>query len=346
MSGPRVRTQTLASIVLAFLVVYVIWGSTYLAIKIAIESFPPYLMGGVRFMLAGGAMYAWLRWRGSPKPTLTQWRSAAIVGGFMLLIANGMICWAELHIASGLAALLVATVPIWMALLDWLIFRGPRPGALDATALALGLGGVFVIVSRDQALSAPIHLGGALAVVISCLSWSFGSLYSRRAPEPASLFMSAAMQLSAGGVLMFIAGCVRGEWASVHLNAISWNSIAAVLYLMFFGSIVAFTAYAWLLKAVSPAAVSTYAFVNPIVALLLGAQFGHEVLGARVAVASALILAAVVLITIRAAHRNRRAASVIRAATNERTEFIESAELDEPALCACGSDSGDPETWR
>ena len=305
-----IRHPALWSLVFAFAMVYVIWGSTYLAIALAIKTIPPLMMAGVRFMLAGGMMYIWLRRRGAPAPTLVQWRSAFIVGGCLFLVANGMICIAEQTVPSGLTALLVATVPLWMTMLDWLVCRGPRPTIRTALGLGLGVAGIYVLVNPSSFIGRPIQIGGAAAIMVSCLSWAAGSLYSRRAPLPQSVFLATGMELFAGGALLAIASAFRGEWAGFDVRAVSFTSVAAMIYLMTLGSIVAFSAYIWLLNKVSPAAVSTYAFVNPAVAMLLGWMFAREPLTGRSLLAAGLIIAAVVMITLRRAAPAQQASNI------------------------------------
>ena len=295
----------------AFSAVYLIWGSTYLGIRIAIDSLPPFIMAGTRFLLAGAIVYAFMHWRGETRPTRRHWINAAIVGGCLLLGGNGLICWAQLNVPTGLAALLVATVPLWMVLLDWIMFRGPRPTMLIALGLAFGLAGIVVLVNPKELLGEPIHVGGAIAILAACVSWAFGSLYSRRAALPASAFVATGMEMMCGGALLLAVGLARGEAAQIKFDAITMDSIWALAYLIVFGSLVGYSAYIWLLTVVSPAAVSTYAYVNPIVAVLLGWAYRNEPIEPRTIGAGALILTAVLLITARAGRAARERTSTI-----------------------------------
>jgi drug/metabolite transporter (DMT)-like permease len=248
-------------------------------------------------------------------------------------------------VPSGLTALIVATVPLWMTMLEWLVYRGSRPTPLMFTGLALGLVGVLVLIDPRDILGTPIHLPSLMLILIACLSWSIGSLYSRRAAMPRSVMLATGMEMLGGGVLLLIAGSARGEWMNVHMAAISWKSIGAYAYLVVFGSLVGFSAYIWLLKHVSASAVSTYAYVNPLVAVLLGWWLAHEPLSVRTMLAAGLIIAAVVLITTRRSRgavrgqsnvqANIASASGRRAVPNPSTL---SAECREPALCGCDDD--------
>jgi drug/metabolite transporter (DMT)-like permease len=284
-------------VVLAFAAVYFIWGSTYLAIRFAIETMPPLLMSGVRFMIAGTLLFAWARGRGAAAPTRLQWRSAVIVGAFLLLGGNGGVVWAEQRVPSGLAALLIASVPLWMTLLAWMLRQSPRPSPRVGLGLLLGMTGVGLLVGmRGAGNDRAVDPVGAMALVLASLSWAYGSLWSRRAPLPSSPILATAMEMLAGGALMFLAGTLRGEWTGFDPGAISARSFFAWLYLLAFGSLVAFTAYIYLLGASTPARVSTYGFVNPLVAVLLGWGIAAETLTSRTLVSASIILTGVVLI--------------------------------------------------
>jgi drug/metabolite transporter (DMT)-like permease len=286
-----------ARILSAFAAIYVIWGSTYLAIAIAIQTAPPFLMAGVRFLIAGLLLYAWMRLRGAPRPTLPNWRAAAVVGGLLLLGGNGAVVWAEQRVPSGIAALLVATLPVWLVLLDWARPQGQRPNGLVLGGLALGLVGVGVLVGpATLAGGARIDVIGALVLMFGSICWAAGSLYSRQAPLPKSSPLGMAMQMLAGGGLLVAAGTVAGEWSALDLGAISAASTGAILYLIVFGSLIGFTAYMWLLRVAPPARVATYAYVNPVVAVLLGWAVLGEAISARTMLAAAIIVGAVALI--------------------------------------------------
>lgn len=297
---------------LAFLAVYVLWGSTYLAIRFAIETVPPFVMAGARFVVAGAILYAWMRWRGASAPRPSHWRGATVVGGLLLLMGNGGVVWAEQRVASGLAAVLIAVVPFWMVLFDWLHADGTRPGLAVLLGLVAGFAGVaLLIVPGEFAGAGHVDPLGAAALLFASVSWATGSLYSRRAPQPASLLLAAAMQMLVGGALLLAAGTVTGEWARLDLGAVSVRSVLSMGYLVLFGSIVGFSCYTWLLKATTPARVATYAYVNPAVAMLLGWGLGGEPLSSRALLAVAVIVGAVVVITTARARRGSRAAEPV-----------------------------------
>jgi drug/metabolite transporter (DMT)-like permease len=285
-------------VIAAFASIYIIWGSTYLAIRYALESLPPLLMAGARHTLAGALLYAVLRATGTARPQRIHWRSAAIIGALLLLIGNGGVCWAEQTVPSGLAALLVTTVPIWMVLLNWFRREGVRPGIMEIGGVVLGLLGVIILIgSENLAGGAPMNRMGAIVLIAASLSWAIGSIYSRHAPLPKSPLMVTAMQMLCGGVLLLLSGAVSGEGARLDLENVSLRSMISLGYLTVFGSLVAFSAYVWLLRVSTPAKVSTYAFVNPVVAVALGFVFAGEPLTPRTMVAAAVIVTAVVLIT-------------------------------------------------
>jgi drug/metabolite transporter (DMT)-like permease len=291
------RSPPRGRLLLAFAAVYLIWGSTYLAIRIAIETLPPLIMAGTRFMFAGTLLFAWSRWRGAPSPSWRHWRSAAVVGGFMLLGGNGGVVWAEQRVPSGLAALLIATVPLWMVMLAWGLRQGPRPTGRVALGLVFGITGVTWLVSaRGSTGNAAIDPVGAGVLVLAALAWAFGSLRSRHAVMPKSPFLATGMQMIAGGALQFLAGLARGEWGRFDPGAVSLRSGIALVYLMIFGSLIGFTAYLFLLRTTTPARASTYAFVNPVVAVFLGWLLAGEVLTPRTLGAAAVILIGVTLL--------------------------------------------------
>lgn len=289
---------------LAFLAVYLVWGSTYLAIRVVLETLPPFLTAGVRFTTAGAILYAVMRLRGTPAPEVGHWPAAFVIGALLLLCGNGAVMWAEQRVPSGIAALLVAVEPLWIVLLSWLRPGGERPRLATALGVGLGFGGLVLLVGPDDLSSGgAVDLLGALAIVFGAFTWAAGSLYSLNAKMPKSPFMATAMNMLAGGVLLLLAGVVAGEPARLDVGAISGRSLGAVAYLTVFGSLVAFTAYIWLINNVSPARVSTYAYVNPVVAVLLGWAAAGEALGWRVGVAAATIVGAVALITTASAKR-------------------------------------------
>ena len=287
-------------LVVAYAAIYVIWGSTYLAILFAIETLPPFLMAGVRFLIAGGLLYAWARLHGrAAPPTRAQWIATAIIGLLMLSAGNGLLVWSETRVASGVAALLVGIVPCWMVLIDWLRPRGTRPTFQIVLGLALGLAGMFWLIGPDALLGGGrADFLGAGAVLLGSLSWAAGSIYSRHAVSSPSPFFATAMQMLAGGALLLLLGVALGEPWRFDPAAFSTKSIAGLAYLIVFGSIVAFTAYVWLLRVSTPARVSTYAYINPVVAVFLGWSLAGEPLTPRMLVAAAVIVSGVALITL------------------------------------------------
>ncbi len=287
-----------ARVWVAFSAIYVIWGSTYLAIRIAIETLPPFLMAGARYSIAGLLLWGWLRIRGEHRATWREWREAAIVGGLMLLGGNGLVSWAEQFVPSGLAALLVSTIPIWVVLLDWLWLRSARPSPRMFLGLALGIVGVGLLVRPGTAstVEGGVSILGALVLLLAAGSWAAGGLHARRAKLPSSSLLSVAMQMIAGGCLFLLTGTATGEWPKLYVSAISPRSLLALAYLVFFGSLVGLTAYLWLIKRTTPARASTYAFVNPVVAIVLGWAVAGEALSPRILLAAAVALSGVVLI--------------------------------------------------
>ncbi len=287
-------------IVAAFAALYLIWGSTYLGIRFAIETIPPLLMAGTRFFLAGAIMYVIARWQGAPKSSLAEWRVAFIVGACLLFFGNGGVTVAEQWVPSGLASLLVATVPIYIALLAWLSGSAPRPRVLGLLGLASGFVGVSILVA--PALSAPPaigtkHLGlGMLILLFGSLVWSIGSLYSRRVQHSVPPLLSSAQTMLCGGALMLIAGVLSGEGRDFHPGHLSLLSLGAFLYLVLVGALVGYTAYIFLLRHCDPAKVATYAYVNPVVAVFLGALFAGENLSGRTILAGTIIVGSVALV--------------------------------------------------
>ena len=287
-------------VVPALLVIYVVWGSTYLAIRWALETIPPFTMASLRYLVAGGVLLAWVKARGAPRVTLGDLRPAFLTGGLMLLCGNGGVVWAEQRIASGLAALLVAVEPLFIVLLAaTLPQERRRPSGRALVGVALGVVGVVLLVGPAGGLGGGrADPWGAAAVLFAAFAWALGSLLSRHFAPPASPLQATALQMLAGGVLLGGASGLAGEWSRFSPSLVSGRSVASVAYLVVFGSLVAFTAYIWLLRAASPALVSTYAFVNPVVAVFLGWLLANEEVGLRTLVAAAVIVAAVVLITL------------------------------------------------
>ena len=273
-------------------IVYVVWGSTYLAIAVADRSLPPFLMLSVRFLLAGALMWAWSARRGdvrAERPGRRQWAAAAVVGGALLVLDTGGVAWAELRVSSGIAALLIASVPLFMAILDRTFF-GIRMPAGGAAGIATGLLGVGILVGPSGHIDA---LGSAV-LLLSSFAWAAGSSYARVAPLPRSPYVSAAMQMLCAGAMLGVVGIARGE--RVDLAGVSAASLAAVAFLVVFGSLIAFTAYGWLLKHAPTTLLSTYAYVNPAVAVLLGWAFAGEHVGGRELSAGLVILSSVAML--------------------------------------------------
>jgi len=297
MSESKVAARSL--LITAFLAIYIIWGSTYLAIRLAVETMPPLMMGGVRFLFAGAVMYTIVRLRSPEKPTAIHWRSTAIVGGFLLLGGNGAVVWAEQYLTSSMTVLLLTTISLWVVLLDWLRRDGVRPGVLEVAGIVLGITGVAILVGGSGFSGEDgIHAGGVIALLCGALSWAFGSIYSRQAPMPKSPFLATSMEMLTGGALLCVGGVVLGESSRADLAAFSTTSLLALGYLIVFGSFIGFTAYIWLLTVTTPAKVSTYAFVNPVIAVFLGCTLGEEPFSMNMLVAMIVIIAGVVLITL------------------------------------------------
>jgi drug/metabolite transporter (DMT)-like permease len=272
----------------ALAIVYLVWGSTYLAIMVGIETLPPLLMSSARFLVAGVILFLWAIRRGS-RPDLRGWVAAAVVGAALLFAGNGGIAWAETRVDSGVASLVVAVVPIWLAVLELVVLRRrPRPAVV--AGLVVGLGGVALLVGPGGSVDAV----GGIVIVLASFAWAAGSLYAQHAPLPEDYLLTAGMQMLAGGALLAVAGAAAGEGA--HVQAPSWASLGAFAYLVVVGSLIAFTAYGWLLRNASATLVGTYAYVNPVVAVLLGALVLGERLDVTTLLAGGAIIAAVALI--------------------------------------------------
>lgn len=277
--------------------VYFFWGTTYLGMKFAIETLPPLTMLGIRFGTAGALLYAFKRLRGLPAPNREEWKGASLVGALMLLGGTGGVVWAEQFVPSNIAAIIIATVPLWMLLIRWLIQREERPGSLSITGILLGFSGIVLLVASTGSLKAGGDWAGQLALVIAALLWASGSLYSRVATLPKAPLMAISMQMLAGGLFCFMAGGMSGEWALLDWRTVSLRSLLALGWLITFGSLVGFSCYIWLLKAADPTLVSTYAYVNPVVAVSLGWILAGESLNAGSLAATAVIVFSVILIT-------------------------------------------------
>lgn len=282
----------------AMMAVYIVWGSTYLAIRFAVETMPPFLMGGVRFLVAGLILYAWRRAQGDPAPSRMQWRGAAIVGLFLLLGGNGGVSWAEQHVASGIAALIVGSAPLWMVVLDAIRPNGVRPGWQTLVGVLVGFAGVFLLIGPSQfnGGAASLHPLGVTALLLAAFFWAVGSLYSRGACLPASPLLGTGMEMLVGGAGLLTLGTLVGEWGRLDLAAISATSLWGLGYLIVFGSLVGFAAYTWLLRVAPTPLVSTYAYVNPLIAISIGNLLAQEPLTPRIVVSALIIVSAVALI--------------------------------------------------
>jgi drug/metabolite transporter (DMT)-like permease len=285
-------------LLLAFAIIYLVWGSTYLAIRIGVREIPPFLMAGLRFTVAGLAMWAWLRVSGTPSPTLREWRDATVLGTLMFLIDYACLFWAEQRVPSGIAAVILAMIPVCITLLEITFLRTQRLTLRLGLGLAVGIIGVVVLMNPWASLGeAPLDRRGVIALLVSCCGWSVGTIVSRRLTLPASKPMSAAAQMLSGGVQLLVLAAIAGEFAHFRAQGISSTAWLSLVYLIIAGSIVGFTAYVWLLHYESPTKVGTYAYVNPVVAVILGAALGGETVGRRTILGTALILISVVAIT-------------------------------------------------
>lgn len=280
----------------AFLAIYLIWGSTFLAVAFAIETLPPLMMAGVRFLVAGGILYVWARHRGAARPLRTNWSAAVMVGGALILVGTGGAVWAQQHVPSGITAMLVTTVPLWIVLLDWLRPGGNRPESRIVIGLIAGFAGIGLLTG-PAALPGGMNIDrvGVLVLMLASIAWAAGSLFARNARMSSCPILSTAMQLLTGGALLTVAGAAMGEWRRFDISLVSSTSVVAFAYLTV-GSLVAFTAYTWLLGVESPAKISTYAYVNPVVAVILGWIVASEVLDTRTLLSLGVILGGVVAI--------------------------------------------------
>lgn len=284
-------------LLIAFATLYVIWGSTYLAIRISIETIPPFVMAASRFLLAGTILFVWARLRGAPLPTASHWRSAALIGTLLLLVGNGGVVWAEQRVSSGFAALVVGAEPLWAVVLDWLRPGGRRPSAVVGLGLITGFAGVALLISPGDIGGETVDLVGAAVLIAATIGWAIGSVQSRHVDTPKAPLMATGINMLAGAAALFIAAAFNGEYARLDPAAISTRSLLAWGYLTIFGAVVGFTAYIWLLRNTTIAKASTYAYVNPVVAVFLGWLVLGEHVGLRTIVAAAVIVAGVVMIT-------------------------------------------------
>lgn len=289
----------------ALISVYIVWGATYLGMRFAVESIPPYLMGATRFTVAGLILFIWRKLAGDTLPTRIHWRSAAIIGLLMLVGGNGNVAWAEQYVASGVAALIIGSVPLWMVVIDMFWPGSPSPSWLTVSGVVIGFVGVALLVSpafiagTTSQTSAPgMDAVGIAVLILAAALWAVGSLYSRRAPLPESPLMGTAIEMLVGGLGLVVLGTASGEWAAFDLDLVSMKSLVGLLYLIIFGSLVGFAAYTWLLRVAPTPLVSTYAYVNPLVAIFLGSWLAHEPLTRGLLISTVVIVSAVALTTV------------------------------------------------
>lgn len=283
---------------IALLAVYIVWGSTYLAIRFTVETMPPFLSAGIRFLISGIILVLWQRLRGAPAPSRQEWGAATVVGLFLLLGGNGALVWAERIIPSGVASLIIGATPLWMALLDSFRPGGVRLPWLTWLGVLAGFAGIALLANPWQTGTSALHLDpwGILVLLLAALSWSIGSLYSRKAPLPAAPLMATGIEMLAGSLGLFVFGSLVGEWGQLNLAAISSRSLFGLVYLIAFGSLIGFVAYTWLLRNAPTPLVSTYAYVNPLVAILLGTLLGQEAFSPRILICALIILSSVGII--------------------------------------------------
>jgi drug/metabolite transporter (DMT)-like permease len=281
----------------AMLAIYLIWGSTYLAIRFAVETIPPFIMAGTRYLIPGLLLFVWRRLAGDPAPTRRQWIAGAIVGLFLLLGGNGLVSWAEQRVESGIAALIIGTSPIWMVIFDAVLTR-KRPRWQVIVGLLTGFGGILFLIGPESLFGQNPHydLLGMGILMLAALLWATGSIYSRDANLPRSPLLGTGIEMLAGSAGLYIASLVTGEWKTFNIAAVSQQSLLGVLYLIVLGTLIGFVAYTWLLRNAPISLVSTYAYVNPLVAILLGNWLAQEPLNWEVALAAAIIIGSVVLI--------------------------------------------------
>jgi drug/metabolite transporter (DMT)-like permease len=283
---------------LAFGIIYFVWGSTFLAIRVGVREVPPLVFASMRFFVAGAVLYGWMRLKGTPSPTRREWRTVTLLALCIFVVDYGLLFWAEQRVPSGVAAVMLAMIPVFMTLSEIIFLRTQRLTMRLAIALLVGIGGVLILVSHSVGLAEKaIDPLGAVALVIAAISWSVASTLSRKLTQPESKVMSSGAQMLSGGIMLAVAAAAFGEFRGFHIQAISRGAWFALVYLIVAGSIIGFTAYVWLLHHESPTKVATYAYVNPVVAVLVGYFLGGEVVGARTFMGSLLVLISVVVIT-------------------------------------------------
>src|SRR5215211_5226989 len=283
---------------IALLALYIVWGSTYLAIRFAVETIPPFMHAALRFLISGAILYIWRRMAGDKAPTLSNWKATAIVGAALLLGGNGLVAWAEQTVPSGIAALMISTSPFWLVLFEAARSGGVKPTWQSIVGLILGFGGVFLLIGPAEILgtSGRFDTFGITLLLLAPIFWSMGSIYARGADLPKSTLLGTGMEMLTGAVALFLVSLVKGELSGFSFAQVSTQSWLGLLYLITFGSLVGFVAYGWLLHNAPVSLLSTYAYVNPVVAVFLGWLFANEKLTPQMGVASAIIIASVILI--------------------------------------------------
>jgi drug/metabolite transporter (DMT)-like permease len=293
------RRRTSWKTFLAFAIIYFVWGSTFLAIRIGVREVPPFLLAAMRLLIAGLILYGWMIARGEHSPSGRQWMSVSLLAVLIFVLDYGLLFWAELRVPSGIAAVMMAMNAVFMTLSEIIFLRTQKLTVRLASALLLGIGGVAVLVSRSLNLAgAPIDRLGAVALIVASISWSVASVFARTLPLPPSKIMSSGAQMLAGGVFLALTAASLGEFRNFHPSTVSRGAWFSLLYMIVAGSIIAFTAYVWLIHHESPTKVGTYAYVNPVVAVLLGYFLGGEALGPRTILGTLFILISVVVITV------------------------------------------------
>jgi drug/metabolite transporter (DMT)-like permease len=285
-------------IILAFSIIYFVWGSTFLAIRVGVREVPPFMLAAFRFLVAGLVLYGWMRLKGTAAPSRREWAASCLLGSLIFLVDYGCLFWAEQRVPSGIAAVVLASIPVFITLLEIIFLRTQRLTLRLGSALLVGMCGVAVLMSHSMALAEiPINRAGAAALLIASFSWAVATILTRRLPLPASKPMSAAAQMLLGGIQLLVLAVLSGEFAGFRAQAVSWTAWFALIYLIIAGSIVGFTAYIWLLHYESPTKVGTYAYVNPVVAVVVGHFVGGEVVGPRTLLGTLFVLVSVITIT-------------------------------------------------
>lgn len=294
-------------VLLAFAIIYFVWGSTFLAIRVGVREVPPFLLAGMRFLVAGIVLYGWMRARGTPSPSAREWSAATFLAVLIFVFDYGLLFWAERRVPSGIAAVMMATIPVFMAIAEIVFLRTQRLTLRLGLALVVGLAGVAVLVGHTMSLAeAPVDTPGACALIVAAVSWSVAASLTRKLPLPAAKAMSSGVQMLAGGILLTLTAAMLGEFRGFRVQAVSRGAWLALVYLIVAGSIVAFTAYVWLIHHESPTKVGTYAYVNPVVAVLVGYFLGGEAIGPRTIMGTLLVLVSVIVITTTPSRRSER----------------------------------------